>query len=263
MSRTAQAFANGKAFIAFVTAGDPSMQQTEECVLAMIEAGADLVEIGIPFSDPIAEGPVIQEASLRALSAGTRLKDVFSLVESLRARTDAPLALMGYLNPVFRYGYDAFFAQCQRSGVDAVIIADLPFEEGAELLGIAQGHDVDVISMIAPTSIERAERIAADARGFVYLVSSLGVTGERSEINSDLDGMIAQIRKTTTAPIAIGFGIHTPDQARDLAAKADGVIVGSAIVRLMAEAREQGSDADAIRAVSDYVRAMKGAIRER
>ncbi|MDR0513580.1 MAG: tryptophan synthase subunit alpha [Coriobacteriaceae bacterium] len=238
MSRTAQSFAHGKAFIGFITAGDPSIQQTEEYVFAMAEAGADLIELGIPFSDPIAEGPVIQGANVRALAAGTRLRDVFSLVERIRMRTEVPLALMGYLNPLFHYGYEAFFTQCQKVGVDAVIIADLPYEEKAELSDIASRYGVDVISMVAPTSLERVERIAATATGFIYLVSSLGVTGERRTIDTDLEEIIAKIRGVSDVPIAIGFGVHTPDQARELASKADGVIVGSALVRMIADSQE-------------------------
>jgi tryptophan synthase alpha chain len=234
MSRIANAFAHGKAFIAFVTGGDPSIESSERYILAMIEAGADLIEIGIPFSDPIAEGPVIQEADLRALAAGTRVADVLALAERLRARTEIPLVFMTYLNPVFHYGYEAFFAACERVGVDGIIIPDLPFEERGELAPVAAAHGVDVISMIAPTSAERIARIAAEAQGFIYLVSSLGVTGVRREINTDLAALIATIRAATDTPIAIGFGIHSPKQARELGALADGVIVGSEIVRRIA-----------------------------
>jgi tryptophan synthase alpha chain len=255
MSRTAQAFANGKAFIGFLTAGDPSLEQTEQCALHMARAGADLIEIGIPFSDPIAEGPVIQEASVRALAAGTKLSDVFALVERLRTKIQTPLALMGYLNPVFRLGYDAFFARCQQAGADAVIIADLPFAEKGEAAPYAERYGIDLISMVAPTSGDNIERIAAEAAGFIYLVSSLGVTGERSQLSANLDDIVARIRAVSDVPVAIGFGVHTPAQAADLGRKADGIIVGSAIVRLIAS-----SGSNAPRAISDYVSMMKSAL---
>jgi tryptophan synthase alpha chain len=240
MSRIPNAFAKGKAFIAFVTGGDPTLELSERYILAMVEAGASLIEIGIPFSDPIAEGPVIQEANLRALAAGTRVRDVLALAARLRTQTQVPLVFMTYLNPVFHFGYEAFFAEVEQAGVDGIIICDLPFEEKDELAAIAAAHGVDLISMIAPTSAERIARIAATATGFIYLVSSLGVTGVRSEITTDLAALVAQIRAATSLPVAIGFGIHAPEQARQLGALADGVIVGSEIVRRIGAAATAG-----------------------
>lgn len=244
-----------KAFIAFLTGGDPSLEDTRRYINVLAKAGASLIEIGIPFSDPIAEGPVIQEASVRALAAGTTPEKLFTLVEQLRTQDGItiPLALMTYLNPVHHYGYEAFFTRAGEVGVDAIIIPDLPWEEHAEI-GSAGDHDVSLISMIAPTSTSRIRQIAEGAQGFIYLVSSLGVTGVRSEITTDIAAIMAQIREVTDVPVAVGFGISTPDQASAMAADSDGVIVGSAIVRIIAE---YGSDAD--QALDEYVRSMVAA----
>lgn len=250
------AFDHGKAFIPFITAGDPSLEKTEEFILAMEKAGADLVEVGIPFSDPIAEGVVIQEADIRALSGGTTPDQIFEMLRDLRTKTDMPLVFMGYLNPVFHYGYEAFFARCEEVGISGIIIPDLPYEEKGECAPIAAAHGVDVISMIAPTSEERIRTIASDAKGFIYVVSSMGVTGVRSNITTDLDTILAHIKAVTDIPAAIGFGINTPEQAKKMASIADGVIVGSAIVRLVAK---YGGDATPY--IEDYVRSMKDAIR--
>ncbi len=255
MSRIANAFANGKAFIGYVTGGDPSIAMSEEYILALIDAGANLIEIGIPFSDPIAEGPVIQESSLRALHADTTTEDIFSLVSSLRLKTSVPLVLLTYLNPVLHYGYEPFFSRCAQTGVDGIIIPDLPFDEKDEVNDVAASYGVDLISMIAPTSAQRIAQIASGATGFIYLVSSMGVTGVRSQINTDIDAIVKVIRSVTTTPIAVGFGIHTPDQAREMALKADGVIVGSGIVKRIA-ANPQG----ACRELTDYVKSLKDAI---
>jgi len=235
VSNIAQTFKNGKAFIGFVTGGDPGIEKTKEFVQEMIRAGADLVEIGIPFSDPIAEGPVIQEANIRALNAGTTLEKLFTLIEDLRKETSVPLVFLTYLNPVFHYGYDAFFKHCGVCGLDGIIIPDLPFEEQAEVRESASQYGVDLISLIAPTSEARIKEIAATATGFIYLVSSMGVTGIRSEITADLGSMVAAVRSVSSTPVAIGFGIHTPVQAAQMAHIADGVIVGSAIVKIVAE----------------------------
>lgn len=250
------AFDHGKAFIPFITAGDPSLEKTEEFILAMERAGADLVEVGIPFSDPIAEGVVIQEADIRSLSAGTTPDQIFDMLRDLRTKTDMPLVFMGYLNPVFHYGYDAFFTRCEEVGISGIIIPDLPYEEKGECSSIAAGHGVDVISMIAPTSEERIRMIASDAKGFIYVVSSMGVTGVRSNITTDLDSILSHIKAVTDIPAAIGFGINTPEQAKKMASIADGVIVGSAIVKLVAK---YGSDATPY--IEDYVKSMKDAIR--
>ena len=249
------AFDHGKAFIPFITAGDPDLESTKEFILAMEEAGADLIEIGIPFSDPIAEGIVIQEADIRALASGTTTDKIFEMVAELRQKTDIPLVFMGYLNPVFHYGYECFFTRCEEVGISGVIIPDLPFEEKGECVDIAAAHGVDVISMIAPTSEDRIRTIASQARGFLYVVSSMGVTGMRSEIRTDLRSITASIREATDIPCGIGFGINTPAQAAEMAEIADAVIVGSAIVRIVAE---YGKDAAPY--IARYVRDMKSAI---
>ena len=257
--RIKDAFAGGKAFIAFITAGDPNLAATEEYILEMERAGADLIEIGIPFSDPIAEGVVIQEADLRALRSGTTTDKIFDMVGRLRQKTDMPLVFMGYLNPVFHYGYERFFARCEECGISGIIIPDLPYEEKGECEAIAAAHGVDVISMIAPTSESRIRAIASEARGFLYVVSSMGVTGVRSEIKTDLGSILEAIRKVTDIPAAVGFGINTPEQAAKIASKiasiSDGVIVGSAIVRIVAQ---YGTEAGPH--IYEYVRRMKGTL---
>lgn len=258
MSNISKAFDHGKAFIAFITAGDPDIETSRKCILEMVRAGADLIEIGIPFSDPIAEGPVIQEADLRALTGGTTTDNVFSLAADLRRETDVPMVFMTYLNVLFKYGYDKFFSKCHEIGMDGVIIPDLPYEEKGEADEFASKYDIDVVSLIAPTSEERIKTIAADAKGFIYVVSSLGVTGVRSEIKTDLESILREIRKVSDKPAAVGFGISTPEQAAKIAAYSDGVIVGSAIVKIVAK---YGKDAPSH--VYDYVKSMKDAIRER
>jgi tryptophan synthase alpha chain len=255
MSNIAKAFQNGKAFIGFVTGGDPSIEKTKEFVREMIRAGADLVEIGIPFSDPIAEGPVIQEANIRALANGATVEKLFTLVQDLRKETRVPIVFLTYLNPVFHYGYDAFFKRSSHCGLDGIIIPDLPFEEQCEVWQAASQYGVDIISLIAPTSDARVKEIAQNASGYIYLVSSMGVTGVRSEITTDLASIIAIIRSVTEVPVAIGFGIHTPEQAARMAATADGVIVGSAIVKIIAE---HGGEAGPH--VYRYVKEMKEAV---
>ena len=235
MSNIQNSFKNGKAFIGFVTGGDPSIEKTKEFILEMIKAGADIVEIGIPFSDPIAEGPVIQEANNRALAAGASVEKLFGLVADLRKETKVPLLFLTYINPVFHYGYDAFFERCSEVELDGIIIPDLPFEEQPPVKEAATQHGIDLISLIAPTSEERIKEIAKSASGFIYLVSSMGVTGIRSEITTDLASITTAIKTVTPVPVAIGFGIHTPAQAAQMARIADGVIVGSAIVKIAAE----------------------------
>ena len=256
MSRIAKAFQNGKAFLAFFTAGDPSFDKTVEYVLAAVEAGADLIELGIPFSDPIADGAVIQAANLRAFAGGITTERVFEMVKKIREKTDVPIVFLTYLNPVFCCGYDRFFQKCAASGVDGVIIPDLPFEEKDEVKVPAAIHGVDIISLIAPTSADRIKMIAADAGGFIYVVSSMGVTGVRSEISTNLKEIVDTIKSVTDVPAAIGFGISKPEQAAEYAQLADGVIVGSAIVKIV----EQYGDA-AAQPVAEYVRKMKNAMR--
>lgn len=246
---------NGKAFIAFLTAGDPCADATVEYILEMERAGADLIEIGIPFSDPIAEGPVIQAANIRALKGGMTTDGVFEIVRRVREQSRIPLAFMTYANPVFHYGYDKFFTKCQELGVDALIVPDLPYEEKREMEGPADAHNVALISMVAPTSESRIQEIASEAKGFLYVVSSMGVTGVRKEIRTDIGAIVESIRKVTHVPCAIGFGISTPEQAKAMAAASDGAIVGSAIVKIIAE--------HGIKAAPElyrYVKEMKAAV---
>ena len=253
--KIADAFKDGKAFIGFLTAGDPTIEKTVEYVLAMEEAGCDLVEIGIPFSDPVAEGPVIQEANIRALSNNTNTDDVFEAIRQIREKSDVPLVFLTYINPVFYYGYDKFFKRCQELNVCGIISPDLPYDEKDEILEVTQKYGIDIISLIAPTSKERIQMIASEATGFIYVVSSLGVTGMRSEIRTDLKSILEDIKEVTDVPAAVGFGINTPEQAENIAKVADGVIVGSAIVNIIAEHGE-----NAIEPLRNYVKSMKDAI---
>lgn len=254
MSKINKAFEDEKAFIGFLTAGDPTIDKTVEYILAMEEAGCDLIEIGIPFSDPMAEGVVIQEANVRALKNNTTTDDVFEIVRRVREKTDIPLVFLTYINPVFFYGYEEFFKKCGELGIDGIISPDLPYEEKGEIDEIASKNNVDVISLIAPTSQERIQKIANDATGFIYLVSSLGVTGMRSEIKTDLKSIIEDIRAVTDIPVAVGFGINTPKQASKISSYADGVIVGSAIVKIIEEHGENAAEP-----LKEYVSSMKKA----
>lgn len=254
MSKIANAFQNGKAFIGFLTGGDPSVEKSYDFILKMVEAGADLIEIGIPFSDPVAEGPVIQEANIRALSVGTDADALFDMVARVREKTAVPLVFLTYLNPVFKYGYEAFCTRCEQVGVDGIIVPDLPFEEKGELDAAAKPHGVDVISLIAPTSEQRIRTIAENASGFIYVVSSMGVTGMRSEIKTDLPSILQSVHAATNLPAAVGFGINTPEQAGKIAQIADGVIVGSAIVKII---ERYGENAD--EHIFQYVKEMKDA----
>ena len=256
MNKVSDAFKNGKAFIGFVTAGDPDLETSREIMIKMAQAGCDLIEIGIPFSDPIAEGPVIQEANLRSLSGSTTTDKVFALAEEVSAEVNIPLVFMTYLNVLFKYGYDKFLDNAKKSGISGVIIPDLPFEEKNELQSVAQKYDIDVISLIAPTSEQRIQMIAKEAQGFVYEASSLGVTGVRSEIKTDLESITKAVKSATDIPVAIGFGISTPEQAKKYSAVADGVIVGSAIVKIIAQHGKNAPEE-----VYKYVKSMKDAIR--
>ena len=257
MNRIHQAFDHGPAFITFLTAGDPAPDKTVEYILEMERGGADLVEIGIPFSDPIAEGVVIQEANIRALSGHTKIKDVFNIVRNVRKHSQIPLVFMTYVNPVFNYGTERFFADCATTGVDGIIIPDLPFEERSECADVAKKYGVPLISMVAPTSQDRIEAIAAVGDGFLYVVSSLGVTGTRTKITTDLKEMTDLIRSVTSIPAAVGFGINTPEQASAVAAVADGVIVGSAIVKIIGRYKDEAGPH-----IYDYVKMMKAAVRK-
>lgn len=255
--RITEVFQNGKAFIPFITCGDPSLEVTKELVLAMEEAGADLIELGIPFSDPTAEGPVIQAANVRALAGGVTTDLIFQMVEELRQQTSIPLAFMTYANVVFSYGIERFVKRASDAGMDALILPDVPFEEKEEFDEVCRRYGLDLISLIAPTSHERIAKIAGEANGFVYCVSSLGVTGMRDQITTDIGAMVRLVKEQKEIPCAVGFGISNPEQARAMAEKADGVIVGSAIVRLC-----ETYGTDCVPYVKDYVRQMKAAVSE-
>ena len=257
MSRIADAFARGKAFIPFITCGDPDLETTAAAVRAMAEAGADVIELGIPFSDPTAEGPVIQAANARALQAGTTTDRIFDLVRDLRRDVRVPMVFMTYANVVFSYGTEKFLAVCREIGMDGMILPDVPFDEKEEFASLCRRYDLDFISLIAPTSEHRIAMIAREASGFVYVVSSLGVTGMRSSITTDIGAMVKLVRAANPdIPCAVGFGISTPEQAARMAALSDGAIVGSAIVNLMAK-----HGREAVPFVRDYVAALKAAVR--
>ncbi len=256
MNKIKNAFAHGKAFIPFITCGDPDLTTTAACVRGMAAAGADLIELGIPFSDPTAEGPVIQGANVRALAGGVTTDKIFDMVRDLRRGLSVPMVFMTYANVIYSYGAERFLRTCEEIGIDGLILPDLPFEEKEEFLEVCRRHGVALISLIAPTSEGRIARIAREAEGFVYIVSSLGVTGTRSEITTDLGAIVSVVRENTDIPCAIGFGISNPEQARAMAAISDGAIVGSAIVKLLAR---YGKEAPG--PVSDFVRSMKEALR--
>ena len=255
MSNIRTAFQNGKAFIPFITCGDPDLETTGKIVRAAAENGADLIELGIPFSDPTAEGPVIQGANIRALAGGVTTDKIFAFVKELRQDVMVPMVFMTYANVVFSYGAERFISTCREIGIDGIILPDLPFEEKDEFQPICQKYGVDLISLIAPTSQQRIAMIAKEAEGFLYIVSSLGVTGVRSEITTDLSAIVSVVRENTDIPCAIGFGISTPEQAKKMAAVSDGTIVGSAIIRLI---EQYGRDA--AEPVGAYVKQMKEAI---
>ena len=255
MSNIRKAFENGKAFIPFITCGDPDLGTTAAAVRAAVRNGADLIELGIPYSDPTAEGPVIQGANLRALTGGVTTDQIFELVREIRRDVAIPMVFMTYANVVFSYGAEDFLSTCKEIRIDGVILPDLPFEEKEEFLPLCHKYGVDLISLIAPTSQNRIAMIAREAEGFLYIVSSLGVTGTRSEIKTDLASIIQIVRENTNIPCAVGFGISTPEQARKMADISDGAIVGSAIIRLL---ETYGSEAPA--QIGEYVRNMKNAI---
>ncbi len=258
MSRIAQAFSGGKAFIPFITCGDPDLETTAAAVRAAAENGADLIELGIPFSDPTAEGPVIQGANLRALKGGVTTDLIFALVRELRRDVEVPLVFMTYANVVFSYGSERFLSACQEVGIDGLILPDVPYEEKEEFLPFCKQYGVDLISLVAPTSENRIAMIAREAEGFLYVVSSLGVTGTREEIKTDLGSIMDVVRQNTPIPAAIGFGISTPQQAKKMSELADGVIVGSAIIKLLAQ---HGKDAP--KYIGEYVKEMKAAISQK
>lgn len=256
MSNIKKAFENGKAFIAFITCGDPDLETTAAVVRAAVENGADLIELGIPFSDPTAEGPVIQGANLRALNGGITTDKIFAFVKELRRDVKVPMVFMTYANVVLSYGSERFISACRDIEIDGLILPDLPFEEKEEFYAICKKHGVDLISLIAPTSENRITMIAKEAEGFIYIVSSLGVTGMRNEIKTDLASIVRGVRENTNVPCAIGFGISTPEQAKKMADISDGAIVGSAIIKLL---EKYGKDAP--KYVGEYVKSMKDAIK--
>ena len=256
MSKIASAFANGKAFIAFITCGDPDLETTGAAVRAAVENGADLIELGIPFSDPTAEGPVIQGANLRALQGGVTTDRIFDFVRELRRDVTVPMVFMTYANVVFSYGAERFIATCAEIGMDGLILPDVPYEEKEDFQPLCRQYGLDLVSLIAPTSENRIAMIAKEAEGFLYLVSSLGVTGTRSEIKTDLGSIVEVVRQNTDIPCAIGFGISTPEQAKQMADLSDGAIVGSAIIKILAQ---YGREAPPH--IGAYVKSMKDAIR--
>jgi len=252
MIRIKDAFTNKKAFITYIMAGDPNLTASAEYILTAQNSGADMVEIGIPFSDPIAEGEVIQAASMRALAAGTRLDGVFDMVASIKDKMQIPMVFMTYLNPVFVYGYDRFFAKCEEIGICGVIIPDMPFEEQGEAKSAASKHSVEIVTLVAPTSEKRIALIAGNTEGFIYLVSSMGVTGVRGEITTDLPAIISKIRNYTDVPVAVGFGISTSEQAMRFSSVSDGIIIGSAIVRIIGQHGENAKEA-----LYEYIQEIK------
>lgn len=256
MSNLKKAFENGKAFIPFVTCGDPDLETTARVVRAMAEAGADLIELGIPFSDPTAEGPVIQAANVRALNTGTTTDKIFDLVRDLRRDVTIPMVFMTYANVVFSYGSEKFISTCAEIGIDGLILPDVPYEEKDEFDPICKRYGLDLVSLVAPTSEDRIAMVAKEASGFIYVVSSLGVTGVRSEITTDIGAMVKLIRDSSDLPCAVGFGISTPEQAANMAALSDGAIVGSAIVKIIAQYGQE-----AVPYVAEYVKSMKAAVR--
>ena len=253
--RIREAFGDGKAFIPFITCGDPDLETTGKLIRAAVKNGADLIELGIPFSDPTAEGPIIQGANIRALQGGVTTDKIFDFARELRKDVTIPLVFMTYANVVFSYGAEVFIRTCQETGIDGIILPDLPFEEKDEFAPLCKQHGVALISLIAPTSDKRIAMIAKEAEGFLYIVSSLGVTGTRSEIATDLSSIIKVVRENTDIPCAIGFGISIPEQAKKMSEIADGVIVGSAIIKLI---EKYGRESE--KAVGEYIKSMKEAV---
>ena len=255
MSRIKRAFENGKAFVAFITCGFPDIETTKECVRAAVKNGADLIEFGIPFSDPVAEGPVIQKANAVALEGGITTDICFETVKELRKEINVPFVFMTYSNIVFSYGAERFFAKCKEEGIDGLILPDLPFEEKEEFHPVCKKYGIDLISLVAPTSDKRIAMIAKEAEGFLYIVSSLGVTGTRSEITTDIKSIVKIVRENTDIPCAVGFGIKTPRQAGEMSGASDGAIVGSAIIKIIEE-----NGINAPEKVGEYVKEMKTAM---
>lgn len=257
MSRIHEAFEKHKAFIPFITCGDPDLETTAKAVRAMVQSGADLIELGIPFSDPTAEGPIIQEADNRALKGGVNTEKVLAFAKELRKDISVPMVFMTYANVVYSYGAKKFLSAARDAEIDGLILPDVPFEEKEEFASLCEAYGIDLISMIAPTSKERIRMIAKEAKGFLYVVSSLGVTGVRSEIKTDIASLIKEVRAVTDVPCAVGFGISTPEQAAKMAAVSDGAIVGSAIVRIIAKEGRNSTEP-----VAAFVKEMCSAVHQ-
>lgn len=257
MIKLSRAFEKKKAFIAFLTAGDPDIETTEKLIYEMAENGVDLIEVGIPFSDPIAEGVVIQEADLRALQNGVTTDEIFAMIERVRPNIKIPLVFMTYCNVIFGYGTDRFIKKCSEIGIDGLIIPDVPFEEKEELSPYCQKYGIELVSLVAPTSKERVSEIAKSAEGFLYIVSSLGVTGVREKINTDISSIVVSAKAVSEIPCAVGFGISTPEQAKAMAAQADGIIIGSAIVRIIAKYGRES-----IEPVKEYIQSIAKALKD-
>ncbi|MDR3112108.1 MAG: tryptophan synthase subunit alpha [Elusimicrobiota bacterium] len=255
MDKIIKAFRNKKLLITYLTAGDTSLAQTEKYVLTMAKSGADIIEIGIPFSDPVAEGVIIQNAMQRALSKNITMDDIFGTVANIRKQTDVPLIFMTYLNPLFFYGYEKFFKKCKENSINGIIVPDMPFEEWDEIKEYANKYAITIVTLVAPTSKDRISFLVKNAQGFIYLVSSLGVTGIRSELGSGVNRTICEIKKNSDIPIAVGFGISTLEQVGTISKLADGVIVGSAIVKIISE-NNSGTE----KKLSDYILSMRKAL---
>ena len=257
MTEIADAFRNGKAFITFVTCGDPDLETTKSVIRSLQDNGADLIELGIPFSDPTAEGPVIQAANTRALSGGVTTDSIFSMLEEMRGEVRVPMVFMTYANVVFSYGTERFVKRCKDVGINGLILPDVPYEEREDFAPACEKEGLSLISMVAPTSADRISMISKQAKGFIYLVSSLGVTGTRSEITTDIGAITKMIKENSDTPVAVGFGISNPDQARKMAVNADGVIVGSAIVGLLEKHGKESAGP-----IGEFTKSMKDAIRD-
>jgi tryptophan synthase alpha chain len=264
MSRISQTFeylqkTHERALIPYVTAGDPDLEMTKRLVREMVRRGADIIEIGVPFSDPLADGPIIQRASQRALQGGTTLRKILQTVSELRHEVDVPLVLMTYYNPVFRYGEEAFVADALDAGVDGIIVPDLPPEEGQSIIELTTDTPLEMIFLAAPTSTSaRLALISEASRGFIYYVSRLGTTGVRDQLADDLRIMLEKVRASTSKPIAVGVGVSTPEHVRLVAELADGVVVGSAILKLIEDLEDR---ADRLEHVGDFVAVLKAATR--
>ena len=258
MSNIAQAFKKHKAFIPFITCGDPNLEFNEQALYTLIENGADIIELGIPFSDPVAEGAAIQAASARALKRQTNIEQIFALVKRIRTKSQIPIVFMTYANVVFSQGQD-FLNKCEALGIDGLILPDVPYEERDLFAPSCKQKGIDFISLIAPTSHNRIEKIVQDAQGFIYCVSSLGVTGVRENIGDLVRTNVEQIKKTSDLPVTVGFGISTPEQAQQIAQYADGVIIGSAIVDLCAQGNIKNPK-EVLAALGAYAKSIRNAL---